>query len=187
MVQTLKTNELAQLYADFIVPAIAGDMLTGTEKLDDIAEFTMHDIIAGMKPDAALLCIALCCMQISGTHAHMPMAGVMGIEAEQMVDDYAPLWLAHKNNSPLTDDQVREQLMHLPEDLEALGDFLEVLRTELPSAASTAARLCDILALQAEAHAAAAENELESIELTALPQSLPAKGQNGNVIPFPQK
>lgn len=184
MVQTLKTNELSQLYADFIIPAIAGDMLTGTEKLDDIAEFTMHDIIAGLKPDAALLCIALCCMQISAAQAHLPIAGVMGIEAEQMVDDYAPLWIAHKNALPLSDQDIREQLTHLPEDLEALGDFLKAVRTEFGAEQSTVSRLCDILSLQAEAHAEAAEAELEKIELAAIPRDAM---KQGNVVLFPQK
>ncbi len=184
MVQTLKTNELAQLYADFIIPAIAGDMLTGTEVLDDIAEFTMHDIIASMKPDAALLCISLCCMQISSAQAHVPIAGVMGIEAEQMVDEYAPLWIAHKNNAPVGDSEIREQLTHLPEDLEALGDFLKATRLELGDKPSTAARLCDILSLQAEAHAEAAEEELEKIELASLPREAM---KQGNIVLFPQR
>ena len=183
MVQTLKTNELAQLYSEFIIPAIAGDMLTGTEPLDDVAEFTMHDIIASMKPDAALLCIALCCMQISAAQAHLPIAGVMGIEAEQMVDEYAPLWLAHKNGSKMDDAAIREQLVHLPEDLEALGDFLKATMTELGDKPSIAARLCDILALQAEAHSEAAEEELEKIELASLPREAM---QHGNVVLFPQ-
>lgn len=184
MVQTLKTNELAQLYADFIIPAIAGDMLTGTEPLDDVAEFTMHDIIAGMKPDAALLCIGLCAMQISTAKAHLPIAGVMGIEAEQMIDEYAPHWIAHKNGAAVNDAALREQLTHLPEDLEALRDFLEATKVEIMEENSVAAKLCDILALQAEAHAAAAETELEGINLSALPREAM---KEGNVVLFPQR
>lgn len=184
MVQTLKTNELAQLYSEFIIPAIAGDMLTGTEPLDDIAEFTMHDIIAGMKPDAALLCIALCCMQISASQAHLPIASIMGIEAEQMVDDYAPLWLAHKNGGKIDDADIREKLTHLPEDLEALGDFLKATQLELGEKPTITSRLCDILSLQAEAHSEAAEEELEKIELASLPR---AAMKSGNIVLFPQK
>lgn len=184
MVQTLKTNDMAQLYADFIIPAIAGDMLTGTEPLDDIAEFTMHDMIAGMKPDAALLCIGLCAMQISNAKAHLPIAGIMGIEAEQMIEEYAPHWIAHKNGAAVDDTALREQLAHLPEDLEALRDFLEATKAEIKEDNAIATKLCDILALQAEAHSAAAENELEGINIPALPRDAM---KDGNVVLFPQR
>lgn len=203
MSTALKIEDMVRLQAEFVLPLVVGDMLNGAEALDDIAEYAIHEILGEMRPDAALLCIALCAANIAD-YQHRQMekleksaaplqarpagktsAAILGIEAEHILGDYAPLWLAHKDGAKMDNDAIRAQLVYLPEDLEALADLLTTVRVSCDTKSDEVAmKLCELLAMHADAQSAAAEDELEQVHLPQLPRKAVAEG---NIVLFPQR
>jgi hypothetical protein len=184
MLDTLDHNERAKLHAKFIVPIVIDAMLRGDEALDDVAEYSIHEILSELAPDTALLCIALCAQHLAAGANNLLIAHALHAEADMIVNEYGPHWLAHEAGArALRDRELRELLSFVPEDLEALGDLLEGLEAELDESRAIAAILCDILKTQARSHMEAAESELAAID-DARPGGGRA-GAGGNVIPFP--
>lgn len=191
----LSRNDVAKLHAKFVVPIIVHEMLSGKEPFDGVAEFTLHDIIGGMKPDTALLCIALCAQHLAAECSEHPIARVLGMESNTMIHEYGALWLAHTQGQDIDDGQVIDALAHIPEDLECLCDLIGATQAELADQNGPQALLCGLLALQADAHRAAAENDLESADIEPQsrngfavpvnPQEVAVQSVGGNVIAFP--
>lgn len=183
--QKLSADERTRLRADFVVPLIVAQMIAGLEPLDEVAEYTVHDIIGDLKPDCGLLCVGLCAAEIAGHYPRTAIAGVLGLEAERIIGEFGSLWLRHAaGGSSDTAQTIRDSLVHIPEDLEVLADLLDATQADLPEDDIIARTLCDMLALQARAHAEAAEDELHLIKLAPLPR---AAVSGGNVVPFPGK
>lgn len=182
--QKLNADERTRLRTDFVVPLIVAQMLAGVEPLDEVAEYTIHDIIGDLKPDCGLLCVALCAAEIAGHYPRTPIAGVLAIEAERLIGEFGALWLRNVAEGPaeVNKQAIRESIVHLPEDLEVLADLLDTTQAELPEGDITARTLCDMLALQARVHAENAEEELHHIRLSPLSR---AAVTGGNVVPFP--
>ncbi len=187
----LNDQELASLHVKFVVPMVVSQMLQGIEPLDDVAEYTLHDVIGSLEPDTALLCIALCSQHIAAHAAHMPTALALGAKADKIVDEYGPLWLAHESgNTPLDNHTLHQILCHIPEDLESLTKWLGDTGSELDETLAVPAILCDILALQADSHKDCAEYALghteEQPHQRPIEQITGAQINGNNVIPFPQ-
>lgn len=164
IMHTLKDNELAALHAKFIVPVIVSRMLNNLEPLDDVAEYMLHDMIGGHKPDTALLCIALCAQNLAGHASHLPIGRMLTIEANRIVEEYGPLWVRHAANSvDLDERQVGDALNHTPEDLESIGDLLLATCGELGADKHTAAVLAEILGSEAHMHKEEAEALLDEM------------------------
>ena len=169
MLKELNDNELAKLHAKFVVPVAVDQMLHAQEALDDVAEYTMHDIIGSLQPDTALLCIAMCAQHVSAHCGHLLIAHALRAEADMVVNEYGPLWLANEAGAQnLREEEIIRLLRHIPEDLEALGDLLEATCAELDENAPIPAILCDILMTQARAHMEFAELELATLGLLPL-------------------
>ena len=189
----LSHKELAALHAKFVVPLVVQDMLRGLEPLDDVAEYSMHDILGELQPDTALLCVALSAQHVGAHTAHIPIGKTLQIRAERIVDEYGPLWLAYEQGRAQMDDAaVADLLTHIPEDLEEMGDLLLALCGELEEDHAISAILCDILGAEAHMHMEFAEMQLEKLALLdSEPPELPSTAQNepvggDNVVPFPQ-
>lgn len=181
--QRLSADEQTRLRTDFVVPLIVAQMLAKLEPLDEVAEYTVHDILGDLKPDCGLLCVALCAAEIAGHYPRTPIAGVLALEAERLIGEFGSLWLRHATGGgPDSAQLVRESLVHIPEDLEVLADLLDATQADLPEDDIIARTLCDMLALQARAHSENAEDELHQISLARLSRSAT---RGGNIVPFP--
>lgn len=190
----LNDNDLAKLHAKFIVPIVIDQMLRDEEPLDEIAEHAMNEILCDFYPDSALLCIALCARHIAQQTWHLNISRALKIEADQIIEEYGPLWIAHEQNPEACDDlAVYDLLMNIPEDFEVLRDLLEATLSEIEEDHCVAAILCDILSLQADYHRDLADAELLSLSLkphkkaehSFTPGGTPDEAC-GNVIPFPR-
>jgi len=176
--------DLASLHIKFILPLACGDLLRGTEPMDEVARYTIDDLLGNLEPDAALLCLALCAQNIAAHAASVPLAVALGVEAASLVEDYGPLWLAHQRGTLNMDDEsVQDVLSHVPEDLEGMGDLMLALSSILRTNASAPADLCEILGHQAHMHRDYAESRLETI--SASPEA--AAHASANVIQFPRR
>lgn len=192
-IDSLNKQELAALHAQFVVPLVVQDMLRGIEPLDDVAEYSMHDIIGELQPDTALLCVALCAQNLGAHLAHMSLGAVLQGCAERIIDEYGPLWLAHERNDKRMDDlSVAQLLVNVPEDLEEMGDLLLALCGELDDETqAVGAVLCDILGAEAHMHMEFAEMQLEKMALldreTPEVRAEPLPGAvSDNIVAFPQ-
>lgn len=191
-IDSLTKQELAALHAKFVVPLVVQDMLRGVEPLDDVAEYSMHDIVGELQPDTALLCVALCAQNLGAHLAHLSLGAVLQGCAERIIDEYGPLWVAHEQKKAQMDDlAVANVLVNIPEDLEEMGDLLLALCGELEDEQQAVpAILCDILGAEAHMHMEFAEMQLEKMALLdrdspELPE-LPAQAAGDNVVAFPQ-
>lgn len=183
LIKPLDDGDLAMLHAKFVVPLIVSDILYGHEKLDDVTEYAMEDILTALEPDTALLCLALCAQHVAVHTGHLPIAGVMGLEANRIVEDYGPFWLAYVSGMAQLDDRVLQDILrHVPEDLEALGDMLLAVAGDLDEAHAIPAILADILGQAAHAHRDMAESRIEDMEARYAEKIASAAG---NVILFP--
>ncbi|PJB69467.1 MAG: hypothetical protein CO093_10350 [Alphaproteobacteria bacterium CG_4_9_14_3_um_filter_47_13] len=187
--ESLSDHDLAWLHAKFVVPIVVDHMLRDEEPLDDIAEYAMGEILCGLYPDAALLCIALCTRHIARETEHLPISRALIAEADQIIDEYGPLWISREKNPGSIDDAVlQEMLVNIPEDFEALRDLLEATMTSLEEDHCVAAILYDILSLQADYQHDIAEAELQNLYLHPRKQNTvknTEQSHSNNVILFP--
>ena len=179
---------LAEIQSQLVVPVIIGYMLRGLEPYDDIAEYTMEDMIGSMWPDSALLTIAFSAKQIADHNAHLPMLSALGIEASRVIASYAPLWVAHSHGESADGDEIRSLLTNIPEDLEALADLLDASSVALVDTTSAAGPLCELLGSQALAHKSFAEYKLDTMGILESEIRFNDGREDGsNVIAFPGK
>lgn len=180
--QPLSDRDLAGLHLRFVVPMAVGHLLRGDDVLDDVAEYNIYEMIGELDVDTALLCVALCAQHVAARASHTPMGCILGAEAERIVNDYAPLWLAHEAGTlDISSESLDRILSLIPEDLESLGDLLLAAGADLNDDSDVlTAIMCDILATVAHHQYEKAEAEFKSVRLS---RPLPMLG--GNVIPFP--
>jgi hypothetical protein len=172
-----------QMRQDFLVPQMIGHVLSGCDILDEVMEYTIHAMLGDLKPDCGMLAISLCAMELASHYKDSPMAQTLSLQAQRIIHEYGPLWIAHSqdNNSAL-DQTVRAKLIHIPEDLETLADLFDSTNNELAEDNYIARTLCDMLSLQARVHAEAAEVELYVIKLMPIPRAATIEN---NIVPFP--
>ena len=188
MFDPISDHDLAKLHAKFVVPIVVDQMLRDEEPLDDVAEHAINEILFDLCPDTALLCLAMCARHIARNTAELKISRALDVQAEQIIDEYGPIWLAHEASpGALDNEEIKELLCFIPEDFEALHDLFEATLGALEEDHCIAAILCDILSLQADHHRDMAELELQQLNLQ--PQSREiietAKTHGDNVIAFP--
>lgn len=182
MMRELKTSELARLHAKFVLPVVVSRMLGGQEELDEVAEQAMHEILDEHRPDAALLCIAMCAQHVAIETSHLGISSALSREATKIIEDYAPVWLAYEDvkagripEDEFDDQAIYELLEHVPEDLESLSDLLDATIAELNEAMPIPAILAHILSEQAMIQQLRAEIELDNIHTYT--QDIPVQGE----------
>lgn len=184
----LSEKNLAKLSNTLQAPVIVQDLLSGQAVLTDDVHYGIHDLISDYQPDSALLCIALSAKKIAGfCDDVLPTIGLLGMECERIIHEYSTLWLQNAHRKTVNEDTVFETLIHVPEDLESLAELLEISSSLLEVKNGQAAALCEILSIQARAHALVAESFIMALESEASPDMfLPVMAsRNDNVIPFP--
>ncbi|MCB9988096.1 MAG: hypothetical protein H6868_02040 [Rhodospirillales bacterium] len=180
----LREQDIAMLALELVVPLVVGDILDGREAFDEVAEYTLHEMIGEMAPDTALLCLSLSAGVVARHYRDIPLCGALVKETDRIIEEYAALWIANKNRTAsIGDAEIRDLLVYIPEDLEAIADILDAAQPMIMRQNDTAGILCELLSLQALAHSEAAQIRLEEINLPALSRN-PEKVAD-NVIPFP--
>jgi hypothetical protein len=182
MHKSTDTLEITLLETKFIIPMIIGQMLEGLEPLDQVAEFTIHDMIGRMEPDTALLCIALSARRIAKANAHLPIANVLEIESENIIFDYAPMWLANAAGEQIDEGDILTLLENLPEDLESLSVLIKTTQASILLEKELAYRLCEILSFQAESFKNFTE---DYFEYQTKQDQIKSFADDDNVIAFP--
>ena len=201
MITSLSDKDFARLQTYFVIPLITKQMLDGSEPMDEVAEYTFHEILSEFRPDTALLCISLCAFHV-GMHIETHSAKVLALQAAEMINEYGPLWLAHEAQDPdLNNEDIREALTFIPEDIEAMSEMIDMTLAECEDRTTVEGILLDILSLQAGMHQDLALVELEQLnivpsrengdmreELTAQIETLSNElegAETGNIIMFP--
>ena len=145
---------------------------------------SMEEMLAEMQPDTALLCLSLCAQNIAQAHADLPIAVVLGAQAQKLVEQYGPIWLAYdRGDLQITDAQAREILATVPEDLEGLGDMILAVAGATGQKDSVSAKLCELLGSHALMQSELAEEQLATLAPASKAAPVPA---DSNVIPFPR-
>lgn len=162
-------EDVARLHAYLVVPVAVSDALASAAPLEGETQYGLHVALSEIDPDSALLAIALSAYRIAQDFTgQVPVASALKMEADKIIQDYAPDWLAHYHDHPVMGDDLYDLLCHVPEDLESLADLLESLQASIRDSLDPAHTLCSILAIQARAHMEIADyviNELENENL----------------------
>ena len=192
IIRALSDQDLASLHVKFVVPLVIRDMLTGAELLDDVAEYTLDEIIGELHPDTAVLCIALCAQHLAIYTDHVPISRALKTESDRIIGDFGGIWLAHENGYPLIhNEEIMDLLINIPEDLESLGDLLLATAADLDESEAIPAILCQILGTQAHMHKDMSESHIDGLIVGRPAQPQPEKKtaatiDNGsNVVAFP--
>lgn len=195
-------EDVARLHAYLVVPVAVSDALLTATPLDGETQYGLHVALSEIDPDSALLAIALSAHRIAMEFTReIPVATALRMEADKIIQDYAPEWLAHYHSHPVQGDDLYDLLSHVPEDLEAMADLLESLQASIRDEEHPAHALCAVLAIQARAHMEIADyvlTELENEEVANLmddddfdgvckvaPQAVIEMAPGSNIILFP--
>lgn len=194
----LSDQNLATITNRLQVPLIVDDIIHDKTPLTDDTAFGLHEILSDYEPDSALLSIALSARKIAQRFQHKAASmGVLKIECERMISDYADMWLKNANAATLDDNLVFETLMNIPEDLETLSELIESCMPFLKRFSTEAAELLDILSVQARAQVLVAESFIDIMDAqnqdneplandnADLEALIPLQAQANNVIQFP--
>lgn len=106
-------EDVARLHAYLVVPVAVSELLLNAAPLDGDAQYGLHVALSEIDPDSALLAIALSAHRIACDFSrHIPVAGALKMEADQIIQNYAPDWLAHYHNNPVCGDDLYDLLSH---------------------------------------------------------------------------
>lgn len=159
-------EDVARLHAYLVVPVAVSEALAADTPLEGDAQYGLHVALSEIDPDSALLAIALSAYRLAQDYTgDIPVAAALKMEADKIVQDYAPDWLAHYHNHPLAGADLYDLLCHVPDDLESLADLLETLQVSIRDKDGAAHALCGVLAVQARAHRDIAEFVLTELEM----------------------
>lgn len=164
----LTDQQLARLFTRLHVPVTIQSILDDQRLLDDENRLALCDMIAAQTPDQALLSIALSSMLLDARLRHdgHRSAEILAMSAEMIVQDYAPLYIAHleqSKNGTLFDRSDLEFLSTIPEDLESLSDLLSVVADVLPDDCRMYRIIASLLAAQAGAQGLVAETLVDAM------------------------
>jgi hypothetical protein len=158
-------EDVARLHAYLVVPVAVSDALMGAQPLEGETQYGLHVALSEIDPDSALLAIALSAYRIAQDFAgDIPVASALKMEADKIIQDYAPDWLAHYHSHPVQGDDLFNLLSHVPEDLESMADLLESLQVSIRDEEHPAYTLCSVLSIQARAHMEIADYVLTELE-----------------------
>jgi len=158
-------EDVARLHAYLVVPVAVADAMQSGNPLDGETQYGLHVSLSEIDPDSALLAIALSAHRIAVEFSNdIPVATALKMEANKIIQDYAPDWLAHYHNHPVMGDDLYDLLTHVPEDLECMADLLESVQVSIRDETHPAHTLCSVLAIQARAHMEIADYVLTELE-----------------------
>jgi hypothetical protein len=184
MTRLLSQQELARLHIRLEVPLHIGSLLEQGEALVDDEIFCLESQIAQMAPLDALITLG-CCLNVLGHFMghDRALASTLNIQADFILDDYAPHWLkAKKSRKAIT--LPRDWNNYMAEDFEAVAELLS-LSLDAVGATNAAFRdICGILLNHALSYAAHVYEEPEDELATPSNVSLFLKPQKSNILLF---
>lgn len=134
------------------VPLIIRDLLESKEPISDDMGYSLHVVLSDMRPDSALLAIALSAkVLVSGIKK--PSAGdavLHGLSA-RIIEDYAPRWLATYGNAAAAQGFLMDVFGRVEADLISLYELLKIASALQKD--ERVAALLHVLGMQAEAQA----------------------------------
>lgn len=158
-------EDVARLHTYLVVPVAVSEALTNAAPLEGETQYAMHVALSEIDPDSALLAIALCAHRIAVDFIKdTPSAAALKIEANRIIEDYAPDWLANYHNTPIVGEELYDLLSHVPEDLESIADLLDSMQASIRDTLDPASTICSILSVQARAHMEIADYVLRELD-----------------------
>ena len=200
MFENISQKQVELLNQELIVPIAVSDITTYDLVIEPDMQYGLHMALSEIDPDSALLAIALCIPSIADKAMEdAPIAAILKNEAKNLINDYAPTWLYHHQNPPLSEENYFNIMKHVPEDLESLADLLDVLCSEIDDEDSIIHVLANLLSIQARAHMDIAEfvlgelknkqsgdfNGISIEEVTAIEATSEKPQNHDNIILFP--
>lgn len=156
----LNKLEIARLAAKLKVPDLACEVITMHKTIEADAHYALHDALADMQADEALLSIAIIARHIAESSTESSAGkNVLSLECERIINEYGPLWLYHQQSGKTDNSYLIGLLENIPEDLETLAELIDINLCD-GGEARNIAEICDILIIQAGAHAIIAEEFL---------------------------
>jgi hypothetical protein len=186
----LHDKDLALLTVKLQIPLLVRDVLMGKGELPDDVHYGIHEALSDMQPDTALLCMAVTIQQMIKVlpQSIKTDAQVLSLECSRIISEYGAVWMKNMRHENMDNAYILKVLEHIPEDLDVLGDLMEVGLGIHVAENSAAADIINILKIQAGAHAIIAEEFLDVFMAQTLNissgKSLP-QAANGNVVGFP--
>ena len=168
------------------VPVVIRELMESDSRdLPDAMQYGLHEVISDFQPDSALLCIALSVRVILEAQGYFSTAlKTLLLECDRIIEDYAPLWLEHAREETIDQTLLFETLAAVPEDLEALAEMIALNVDLLHETNPKAAALCEILNIQATAHAIIAEHYVDVMDLQKEDENGDGDEEEGDILPF---
>ena len=165
----LNEKDLATLITQLEVPMVVGAAIEdGTDMQDDI-HYALHDLLADMQPDTALLSIALSAKTIAKAYCGTGSgAEIVTMECDRIIEEYGPLWLENSRRGKINNNYLISILENIPEDLESMDELIDINLSYAAFDNPAVAEICEILQIQAGAHAIIAEEFLSVMEMAAM-------------------
>lgn len=191
-IKKLKPEEFAAVINKLQVPVVISDIMRGEEFLTQDVHYALHESISDLQPDSALLCIALGARKIAGHQKKpFPALQVLSMECDRIIGDYAAPWLRNAQEGTVSEEDAFDLLSTTAEDLEDIAALLGSCEAYLRTTDEDAATLCNIMRVQAQAHAMVAEAYFQMMEEEARAAMSPVIAEQAmaasNVIPFRSK
>lgn len=164
MLGQISKQQFDQMRQQLIVPLAVSDILQHELNVEPDMQYGLHMALSEIDPDSALLAIAMCASDLAiKTKNRAAIACALEKEANDILQDYGPKWLHHNLNAPISSHLYQEILDTVPEDLEALADLMDALRSDLDEKDTPMAMLLKLLTVQARAHMEIADFVLAEI------------------------
>lgn len=190
----MNNKELAWVAAKLYVPVAACKSMDIDKEMEPDAHYALHDTLADMQPDEALLSIAITAKHIAKCYAGTNSGTeVLALECDRIIEEYGPLWIQHEKSGKRDNSYLVSILDNIPEDLETLAELIEVNLAYASYDNQVIADICEILQIQAGAHAIIAEEFLSVMEMAEvqnrktrkMPSGFMAANVADNVVAFP--
>jgi len=161
---TINARDYALLITKLELPMAVRDAIEGSRELDDETHLALHEVLSEMKPDTALLAIAVSAKMIAGAY---PDTEILTLECDRIIQEYGPVWLENARNETIDSGYLVSLLDRIPEDLEGLTELIEVNLSYATLDSAAVSDICDIFQIQASAQAIIAEEYLSIMELAS--------------------
>lgn len=159
---TMTDQDYATLTARLVLPLAVREVLESARELDDESHIALHEILSEMKPDAALLSIAISAKMIAASYTETE---ILIDECDRIIREYGSVWLENARHGHIDNTYLVSLLEKIPEDLEGLTELIEVNLSYAALESAAVSDICEIFQIQASAHAIIAEEYMNIMEM----------------------
>lgn len=197
----MNQKDLALMTNRLEVPLVVKALVEQNQEIEDDIHYGLHEALSDMQPDTALLAITISAKAMAGMYAGTNSGSeIISMACERIISEYGPLWLENAriidsgNIKAMNNAYLVSLLENIPEDLETLSELININLSYAAFDNAAVAQICEILQIQADAHAIIAEEFLSLMEKNAAEGKKPkaktpaaiitAKGED-NIVHFP--